>query len=108
MSNAHALKTVNRARIVNHAAVKHQLAMGHPAATTAHEEVYRYYNSLGTRERRLSMVESIARCPSPFSVAEMLKDIEFHRAPEKTLARCRRAAAARLAELRGELYVEGA
>jgi len=93
---------------VRFAHVKADLAQGRQPATTAHRYLYRWYSKTLSVPTRLSIVESIAACPSPFAVEEMLRDVALQGVPERVQVRCRRAAAVRLAELRGELYVEPA
>jgi hypothetical protein len=93
---------------VRFAHVKDDLAQGRKPATTAHRYLYRWYSKTLSVSRRLSIVESIAACASPFAVEEMLRDVALQGVPERVQAKCRRVAAARLAELRGELYVEPA
>jgi hypothetical protein len=93
---------------VKFAQIKADLAMGRKPATTAHRYLYRWYSKNLSLPPRMSIVDSIAACPSPFSIEQMLRDIELQRVPEKTMDRARLAAAARLCELRGEIFVEGA
>lgn len=91
---------------VTFASVKSDLEQGRKPATTAHRYLYRWYSKTLSAPRRLSILESIASCQSPFAVEEMLRDVVLQGVPERVQAKCRVAAEARIAELRGELYVE--
>lgn len=72
--------------------------------TTAHLAGLRFYRDLHRPSRGISVLEVIARAPSPWAIRTLLEDASrFTSADRRTRERWRRTARARLATLQGEV-----
>jgi len=74
--------------------------------TTAHRHLASFYFDKLQPVRPPSILEMIVKAPSPFSVDTIIKDtLMFIRPTGKALERIQRAALARKAELKGEIFI---